>query len=63
MIDQGMTVEGVDVEFNKVFDMVLHCRLIQNIIAPGIHGNEIDWIPNWLGHGRESVVVEGCYSD
>ena len=49
--------------FSKAFDKVPHGRLVQKVKSHGISGDLARWIQNWLGHRRERVVVEGCFSE
>eukprot|EP00061_Rhincodon_typus_P010033 g34001.t1 len=63
VIGEGRAMDVVYIDFTKAFDKVPHGRLIQEIKLHGIHGDLAIWIQNLLGHRRQKVVVEQCFSD
>jgi len=62
MIVKGEAVNVVYMDFSKAFDKVPHGRRL-DVKLHGIRGELASWIQNWLGHGRQSVAVEGCVSE
>eukprot|EP00061_Rhincodon_typus_P010293 g34479.t1 len=63
MIDDGKLVDVVSMNFSKVFDKVLHGRLVQKVKSHGVRGGLARWIQNWLSHRRQRVAVDGCCSE
>ncbi|XP_072349493.1 histidine N-acetyltransferase-like [Scyliorhinus torazame] len=47
----------------EAFDKVPRGRLVQKVKSHGIRGELAWWRQNWLGHRRQRVAMEGCFSD
>jgi len=47
-VDEGKTVDVVDMDFNKVFDTVPHSILLEKLAAHGLDGCTLRWIKYWL---------------
>jgi len=62
MVDQGMPVDVVYLDFQKAFDKVSHAKLLQKLRRYGIRGKTANWIEDWLCGRRQRVVVEGSKS-
>ena len=62
-IDKGSPVDIIYLDFFKVFDKVLHQRLLLKLKAHGIGDGIIDWIEQWLTDRRQHVVVDGEVSN
>ena len=63
MVDEGRAVDVVYMDLNKAFDKIRHGRLVQKVKSHGIRGELARWIQNWLGHRRQRIAVEGCFSE
>ncbi|GCB73634.1 hypothetical protein scyTo_0002714 [Scyliorhinus torazame] len=63
IIDAGRAVDVVNMDFSEDFDKVPHGRLVQKVKSHGIRGELARWIQNWLGHRRQRVAMERCFSD
>lgn len=61
-IDELKAMGVAPMDFSKVFDEVLHGRLIQKIQMHGIQSEMVIWIQKWLTHRGQRVVLEGYYS-
>ena len=59
----GEQVDALFIDFAKVFDMVPHEWLCQNLLHYGIAGKLLDWIKNFLFDRSRVVVVNGYCSD
>ena len=46
-------------DFSKAFDKVSHARLVKKLEFYGVRGKTNNWIENFLGNRKQSVVVEG----
>ena len=56
-----LPVDAIYIDFSKVFDNVVHCKLIHKLQTFGINGLLLKWITAFL-HGRsQCVVVENRY--
>ena len=47
-LDEGIVVEVVYLDFEKVFAKVPHRRLLAKVRACGVAGQVANWIVNWL---------------
>ena len=63
MLDQGLPVDAIYLDFRKAFDTVPHQRLIKKLQAYGIHGKLLRWINQFLVGRKQRVVVEGEKSE
>ena len=61
--DQGYSVDGIYLDFQKAFDSVPHQRLLKKIYGYGIRGNLYNWIENFLTHRRQRVVMDSAKSE
>ena len=59
-LDNGI---GTDVDFQKAFDTVPHCRLIKKLDAYGIKGSLLLWIKDFLSERTQQVVLNGSASN
>ena len=62
-VDDGSPVDVVYLDFQKAFDKVPHQRLLLKIRAHSIDNDVINWIEEWLTHGRQRVIVDGEISN
>ena len=63
MIDDGLPVDGVFLDFKKAFDKVSHERLLFKVHQMGIEGSLLEWISNFLSDRSQRVKVNNSYSD
>ena len=63
MVDRGLPIDIVYLDFQKAFDKVPHKHFISKIEAHGIGGKIINWIKDWLRGRRQRVVLNGNVSD
>jgi hypothetical protein len=63
MLDEGLAVDIVYLDFQKAFDKVPHSRLMEKVRHLGIKGKVADWIANWLSNRKQRVVINGMHSD
>ena len=63
LVDKGLPVDVIYLDFAKAFDKVPHQRLLAKLRAVGISGNILDWICDWLSGRRQRVVLNGEVSD
>ena len=62
MVDDGMPVDGVFLDFKKAFDKVSHERLLYKLHQMGIQGTLLQWIDNFLSDRSQRVKVNSSYS-
>ena len=62
-LDNGGTIDNINMDFTKAFDKVPHRRLIHKLKQYGIGGNVLRWIENFLSNRQQTVVVNGYRSD
>lgn len=58
-IDQGLPVEVIYIDFQKIFDNVPRALLLQKVRAHGITGITAQWIESWLGGRKQRLVIIG----
>jgi len=63
MMDKGIPVDVIYLDFQKAFDKVPHDQLMIKVRQAGIVGKIADWIENWLEGRTQRVGVNGMYSD
>ena len=63
LVDRGLPINIVYLDFQKAFDKVLHKCSISKIEAHGIGGKIINWIKDWLRGRRQRVVLNSYISD
>ena len=62
-IDEGIPVDAVYLDFQKVFDKVSHMSMLLTKMARyGIDDGVVRWVENWLSGRRQRVVIEGVAS-
>ena len=62
-IDNGKYAVGIFLDFQKAFDTVDHCILLDKLYFYGIRGKAFDWFSSYL-HNRQLLVNYcGCESD
>ena len=62
LLEKGMNVDVVYLDFAKAFDKVDHNIVLQKIHNLGIGGNLYSWIESFLTNRYQTVVVEGSSS-
>jgi ribonuclease P/MRP protein subunit RPP40 len=62
LLDEGVPVDVIYLDFAKAFDKVPHARLLKKLEAHGIGGHFTRWIKNWLGGRRQRVNINGKLS-
>ena len=66
LVDEGMQVDMVDLDFKKAFDKVSHRRLLAKVKTCGVAGQVANLIANWLSDRKQRVAVSGrmsCWED
>ena len=63
VIDDGINIDVIYLDFQKAFDKVPHQRLLSKLKAYGIQGKVFDWIENFLSRRKQRVAVCGSYSN
>ena len=63
ILDKGIPIDCVYLDYAKAFDKVPHKRLINKIRAYGINGNLLNWLENFLENRRQKVIVNNNMSD
>jgi ribonuclease P/MRP protein subunit RPP40 len=59
MVDNGMAVDVVYLDFSKAFDKVPIQRLLKKIHGLGIRGRVLAWVEEWLTGRQQRVVING----
>ena len=62
MVDKGVPVDEIFLDFKKAFDKVSHERLIHKLDSMGIKGSVLLWISDFLNDRIQRVRVNGSYS-
>ena len=62
LLDQGIGVDTVYLDFAKAFDSVPHHRLLQKLESYGIRGSLLQWIRSFLLSRRQKVAVGAAVS-
>ena len=62
-MDGGGQVDVIYTDYEKAFDRVDHCILINKLQVLGIHGDLLRWIQSYLANRSQAVVVGGHRSD
>ena len=65
LLDEGVPVDVIYLDFAKAFDKVPHARLLKKLEAHGIEGDyttKTRWIKNWLEGRRQRVNINGKLS-
>ena len=58
-LHKGLQTDLLVMDFSKAFDKVSHARLVKKLEYYGVRGKTNNWIENFLGNRKQSVVVEG----
>jgi len=62
MLDQGLPVDTIYLDFSKAFDSVPHQRLLQKLKAYGIRGSIHEWLQDFLTGRSQRVAINGTKS-
>jgi len=62
LVDKGMAVDDVHLDFSKAFDTVPHTILLEKLRAYGLDECTLRRIKNWLDGQAQRVVVNGVKS-
>ena len=62
-IDNGKCAVGIFLDFQKAFDTVDHCILLDKLYFYGIRGQAFDWFSSYLHNRQQLVNYCGCESD
>ena len=62
LLDEGVPVDVIYLDFAKAFDKVPHARLLKKLEEHGIEGDFTRWIKNWLEGRRQRVNISGKLS-
>jgi hypothetical protein len=59
VVDKGLPMDIVFLDFAKAFDKVPKERLIEKLRTHGIRGKTLQWIRAWLSGRRQRAVLNG----
>ena len=62
MVDEGMAVDEVFLDFRKAFDKVSHRKLLYKLQAMGVKGIILQWLHSFLTDRLQRVKINGSYS-
>ena len=62
-MDNGKCAVGIFLDFQKAFDTVDHCILLDKLYFYGIRGMALDWFSSYLHDRKQLVNYCGCESD
>ena len=62
-IDNGKCAGGIFLDFQKAFDTLDHCILLDKLYFYGIRGQAFDWFSSYLHNRQQLVNYYGCESD
>ena len=63
LVDQGIAMDVVYLDFSKAFDKVPIRRLLSKCEGLGISGKVLGWIEEWLTNRQQRVVINGKSSE
>ena len=63
MVDRGIAMDVIYLDFSKAFDKVPIQRLLKKVEGLGITGKVLQWIEEWLTGRKQRVVINGKASD
>ena len=58
-LDSGKCAVGIFLDFQKAFDTVDHCILLDKLYCYGIRGIAYEWFVSYLSSRQQSVVYNG----
>lgn len=61
-LDEGLTIDNINMDFTKAFDKVPHRRLLYKLTQYGVEGKVHSWIKNFLHDRQQTVIVNGYKS-
>ena len=59
LVDSGIQVDVLYLDFAKAFDVIPHRRLLAKCKGLGIDGKILAWIERWLVGRRQRVIING----
>ena len=62
LLDQGIGVDTVYLDFSKAFDSVPHQRLLQKLESYGVIGSVLQWIQSFLLSRKQKVAIGAAVS-
>ena len=62
LVDEGMCVDEVFLDFRKAFDKVSHMKLLHKLKSIGVKGLLLNWISSFLIGRLQRVKVNSAYS-
>ena len=62
LVDEGIPVDEIFLDFKKAFDKVCHTRLLYKLKRMGIDNNVLQWISSFIKGRSQRVKVNGSYS-
>ena len=62
-MDNGKWAVGIFLDFQKAFDTVDHCIMLDKLYFYGIPGLALDWFSSSLHDRKQLVNYCGCESD
>ena len=63
IIENGLNVDTVYLDFAKAFDKVDHQIVLKKLSILGVRGKMLSWIESFLTSRTQSVVVNGVLSE
>ena len=63
VLDDGGSIDNINMDFQKAFDKVPHRRLIYKLQKYGIGGQVLSWVETFLHQRKQCVNVNGYLSD
>lgn len=62
LLESGVIVETIYLDFSKAFDKVDHTILLKKLSLIGIRGKMLTWIKSFLTSRTQKVMVNGLLS-
>ena len=63
LVDEGLSVDMLYLDFSKAFDLVPHKRLMVKLRRLGVRGKVASWVEEWLEDRKQRAVLNGETSD
>ena len=63
LLDNGLPIDCLYLDFAKAFDKVPHVRLVRKIEAHGIKGDLLKWLHDFLDNRSQHVVINNISSN